>query len=183
MFNPITKSAGFTHEWFDKTYPEGYSKDQWCYPPPDNIVNFLHCNEPRTHFNCGTEHDSLVQEAHDLVKETHRDIWFSPISACLRFHFARNKITGNLWNLTQNGIEDEVHRIDPRVVSFYAHPPLLQSMELFAECQGALVRSARTIECYLMSLQFLSIVGKQLMNIPMHIIVIGSQQKLMPQLT
>ena len=88
MFNPVTRRAGFTQEWFDAEYPEGYSKTQWTFPSSPNITDFLHRNDQQTHFFSGIEHDSLMKEATDLLNETNRDL--SPITDCLRFHHARN---------------------------------------------------------------------------------------------
>ena len=118
MFNGVTRRAGFTQDWFDSVYPEGYSKEQWCYPTPTIITNFIHCNDPRTHYNSGCEHDALMKEANDLLFESNRDGGSSPITDCLYFHFARNRVTGNISNLSQHALEEEIHRIDPRVVTF-----------------------------------------------------------------
>ena len=118
MFNRVTRRGGFTHDWFDAAYPEGYSKTQWCFPTPENITDFLHCNDPGTHFFTGKEHDALMKEANDLLLETNRDSGLSSLTDCLCYHFARNRVTGNIGNLSQRALEEEIHRIDPRVVSF-----------------------------------------------------------------
>jgi hypothetical protein len=123
MFNPVTRRAGFTNDWFDAEYPDGYSKTQWTFPSPPDIRDFLNCNDPRTHFFSGLEHDSLMKEANDLLSETNRDTGLSPITDCLRYHHARNRISGNLSNKSQKSIEDEIHRIDPRIVSFNSSSP------------------------------------------------------------
>ena len=118
MFNPITRKAGYTHAWFDNEYPEGFSKDQWCYPPPASIDNFIHCTDPKAHFYTGLEHDELVKAANDLVQQTHHDLELSPMTECLRYLVAKNKITDDIANLSQKSQENEIHRIDPRLVSF-----------------------------------------------------------------